>query len=370
MFAPHIRHALGHVLLICLLLVSAGPAARAGTAATPNDTARFLAGMTPSPGSPLAALAQDPAWRQYARTFDTVWGKVEERQLGPINAWRQANLGTPQPTMFYMFSGPDYVYANAFFPDATTYVLSGLERIGPMPDISTLRAGKLGDALDHLWGSLDTILNWSYFITRDMQSRFSRAQLSGNLPVLYVFLARTGNTIREVSFVQLEPDGTEQTRRDNAPKGTPVGVKILFEGRDGKARTLYYFRTDLADGNARNSGFLKFCERLGGGDALVKSASYLLHYGTFSAVRNFLLEHAATIVQDDSGIALRYFPRQQWDLRTYGDYVGPIPIFRKLYQKDLAALFKENTASPVPFGIGYRYKPAQTNILLATRRGG
>ena len=55
------------------------------------------------------------------------------------------------------------------------------------------------------------------------------------------------------------------------------GAKIVFAGSDGEERTLYYFRTDLSNKGVPNSGFLKFCESFGQGDAFVKSASYLLH---------------------------------------------------------------------------------------------
>ena len=37
----------------------------------------------------------------------------------------------------------------------------------------------------------------------------------------------------------------------------------------------------------------------------LKGASYLLHSGNFSKIRNVILNGSNTIVQDDSGIALR-----------------------------------------------------------------
>jgi len=46
--------------------------------------------------------------------------------------------------MLYMFSGPDFLYANVFFPEATTYVLSGLEPVGGMPDVSQSRRSLSG----------------------------------------------------------------------------------------------------------------------------------------------------------------------------------------------------------------------------------
>ena len=42
--------------------------------------------------------------------------------------------------MFYMFSGPDFLYANAFFPNASTYILCGIEPVGPVPISTKSRA--------------------------------------------------------------------------------------------------------------------------------------------------------------------------------------------------------------------------------------
>ncbi len=121
-----------------LLLAAASPV-RAADAVSPNDTARFLAGMPPAAESPLAPLTKDRAWQQHASTFDAAFGRVEQTQLARIRAWSSTNLTDARPTMFYMFSGPDFLYANAFYPKAKTYVLAGLEPVGTVPDLTTLR---------------------------------------------------------------------------------------------------------------------------------------------------------------------------------------------------------------------------------------
>ena len=51
---------------------------------------------------------------------------------------------------------------------------------------------------------------------------------------------------------------------------------------DGVEKTLYYFSTDLSNGGVKSSGFLKFCATLAPGNSLIKSASYLLHSGSFT----------------------------------------------------------------------------------------
>ena len=352
------------VAAVVLLSLAAAPV-RAADVASPNDTARFLAGMPPAADSPLAALTKDPAWQQHARAFDAAFGRVEQSQLARIRAWSTDHLPTARPTVFYLFSGPDFLYANAFYPKARTYLLAGLEPVRPLPDLTTLR-GSLAPDLANLRHSLRSLLSMSYFITNEMGSDFGRGRLHGTLPVLYVFLARSGKTIREVTRVRLDDTGAVQPDVDAARGIAARGVKITFAGSDGEARTLYYFSTNLANKGVEASKFLQFGETLAPGDSLVKSASYLLHGSEFSSARNFLLANSTVMVQDDTGIPLGSYDRQRWDLQPFGRYVGPIAVFRHMHQSKYAALFK--SSRPIDFGIGYRWRPNQSNLLLATKK--
>ena len=45
-----------------------------------------------------------------------------------------------------------------------------------------------------LRASLSSVLSYSFFITKKMRTQLRRAHLSGTLPILYVFLARSGKT--------------------------------------------------------------------------------------------------------------------------------------------------------------------------------
>src|SRR5262245_20501700 len=195
------------VLGVAALAFAAAPPARAQTA-TANDTARFLAGLQPSPQSPLAALTQDPAWQQHAELLDRIWAALEENQLSKVRAWSRANLSSRQSVTYYFFSGPDFLYADAFLPKASTYILAGLEPIGTPPDATALQRPLPLD-LEALRFSLSTLISRSYFITSYMGSDLSASQLRGTLPPLYVFLARTGKTIHDVSFVAIGSDGRE-----------------------------------------------------------------------------------------------------------------------------------------------------------------
>jgi len=347
-----------------MLLATALPAHAAG-AASANDTALFLAGMPPSADSPLAPLTKDPSWQHHARFFDAAFAQLEQLQLSKIRAWADVNLAAPKPTMFYMFSGPDFLYADAFYSKATTYVLSALEPVGSVPDLTRLPHGSIHAALYNVERSMGSILSFSFFITKSMKADLLAGQLNGTLPVLYVFLARSGKTIRDVGPVTIDDKGVASFANENPGRNAVRGVRIIFAGSDGVERTLYYFSTDLSNNSVRVSGFLKFCETLAPGNSLIKSASYLMYTGNFRTVRDFLLANSATIIQDDSGIPLLYYDPKKWRFFPFGRYKGPIDKFPGTYQQEYAALFRRS--QPMDFGIGYRWRSFESNLLLSVR---
>ena len=176
-----------------------------------------------------------------------------------------------------------------------------------------------------------------------MKAQLREGPVYGTLPILYVFLARTGKTIHELNLVSLDEQGNLQIIADAlapsnvVPRGAAPGVKIVFSDGTGPKQTLYYFSTNLADGSFERSGFSAFLAKLGPADSLIKSASYLLHKPQFSGVRKLLLDRSATMVQDDSGIPLAYFGKR-WRLRAFGHYAGPISMFAGFYQPQMAGL--------------------------------
>ena len=348
-------------LMAVMLSLSAVPA-RSANSATANDTARFLAGMPPAPTSPLAGLTSDPHWQQHARRFDALFGREESAKLSKIHAFAQQRLTEKHDTLLYMFGGPDFLYATTFFPDASTYVLAGLEQVGDVPPLTNLSRGSLDQSLQSVEVSLGTILNFSFFITKNMKTQLYRAPVSGTLPILYVFLARTGKTIQEVSFVGLDESGNILSP---GVRSAARGVKIVFSDGAGTRKTLYYFATNLADDSIGRTGILQFCASLGPADSFIKSASYLLQTGRFNKLRNFLLDHSATILQDDTGIPIAYFDPKVWRFQAFGRYVGPLNISGATYQARMGELFRN--AIPIDFGVGYRWRTNESNLVLAEK---
>lgn len=371
------------VLVAGILAATAAPVRSAETASA-DDTARFLAGLPVASQSPLAPLTKTSSWQQYARRFDSMFAKEDRETLSKVRAFSQAQLTAPHDSMLYMFSGPDFLYATSFFPKASTYVLSGLEPIGNIPQLTQLMRSSVEPMQRDIEISLNSILSFSFFITKKMKSELLAGPVYGTLPILYVFLARTGKTIHDVSLVSLDEQGNihtpdtpaadqavASTARDSATRkagpSAAKGVRIIFSDGDHPTQTLYYFSTNLDDAGVKHSGLLAFCDKLGAADSLIKSASYLMHRGGFATVRNFLLDRSAMIVQDDSGIPLAYFDEKKWRLRPFGHYLGPLPMFGIPAQPAMAQLFRPGNATPLDFGIGYRWHRNESNLLLAEK---
>ncbi len=365
------------VLIAFMLSLSAAPA-RSSEAATANDVARFLAGLPPSSNSALAALVKDPAWLSHARYFDSLFAREESAHLSKVREFSRKYLTDKHDTMFYMFSGPDFLYATSFFPNASTYVLAGLEPVGEIPDLTALSPLVIDGELRNLEISMGSLFNFSFFITQNMKAQLREGPVYGTLPVLYVFLARTGKTIHELNLVSLDEHGNFQIADEQAATDVNTskhvrsphhsaapGVRIVFSDGNGPKQTLYYFSTNLADGSFERSGFSAFLAKLGPADSFIKSASYLLHKPHFAGVRKLLLDRSATILQDDSGIPLAHFEARKWRLQAFGHYAAPISIFANFYQPQMAELFQG--ASPIEFGIGYRWRKNESNLLLAQK---
>jgi hypothetical protein len=349
--------------------LAAGIVAASATAASAQtqdlgEVARFYAGMSVPADSAVGKFTKDPAWQNYAKAFDGTWEKVEKTQLVKVRAWTSANVKGAKDTLYYFFSGPDFLYANHFFPDAKTYILAGLEPVGVVPSVDA----RTVHSLPAVRAALEHSLHLSYFITADMNARMRGQSVRGIIPPLFVYLARNGATVKEATLIQIDPEGKEHPAEGFKGQHRAPGVKVVFS-KDGSDRTLYYFSTDLSNGGVAASGILKWAEKFGQGNALFKSASYLPHGGGFSTVRDFILKHADVIVQDDTGVPVRFFKQDEWNLNPHGVYIGPIPIFGMGPEGAAVQLWHPKNKPPkLDFGIGYRHRGIDSNLLLAIRK--
>lgn len=331
-----------------------------------NDAARFLAGMEALGGKEtFGRLRGTMQWRNHAARMNGLWAAFMGRHGQPVAAWARSEIGDLRSAgaVFYPFSGPDFLFADLLFPHAETYLLCGLEPCEALPQWNTLGADDIAEGCDGLYASLDTVLQYSYFITKEMRTDLQATRFKGVLPVFLVFLARTGHIVESVDAVRLDGNGVPVLIPS---AGTTPGLQIRFRGSGGSKR-IFYFAQNLANDSLKPGGpFLRFAASLGRPAAMAKSASYLMHEGNFSNIRNFLLTNCRGIVQDPSGVPYRSFVERGWKLSLYGNYLGTGEPFLQYPQDDLIRAYQQG-GSRIPaisFGIGYLTDPRTTCLMV------
>ena len=339
-----------------------------------QNVANYLAGLPPQAGTPLARLAAQPAWQAFAKDQDKSWAKYHATHTERMGRWAATELDSVRQasaTLFYPFSGPDFLNAFTLFPASRTYVLIGLEPVGSIPTPTNLANPiVLGAVKKSLW----SVLNFSFFRTNDMAIDLKSVNLDGAVPLLMLFAARTGNHLQSVRPVQLDAQGQLQEITDTtrAPGSKAIqGAELKLQAADGTEKTIYYFSADLSDWKlSTKDAPLRYVRSLGPLTTYVKSATYLMHKSYFSKIRNLVLARSNYLLQDDSGIAMKYFPPGNWQFTYYGTYKRPINLFAKQYQPALTTAYHDSLhrARPLPFGTGYNWRQTDSNLLLAKRR--
>jgi hypothetical protein len=355
------------------------PPAKAITQLAPDtagvqSVANYLAGLPPQTGTPLANLAAQPAWQYFAKDQDKSWAKYRATHTDPMQRWATTELDSVRqvsPTLFYPFSGPDFLNVFTLFPNSSTYVMIGLEPVGSIPTPDNLANPVLLSAVKK---SLWSVLNFSFFRTNDMAVDLKSVNLDGAVPLIMLFAARTGNHLQAVRPVQLDAQGklheVSDTTRALGSNAIP-GAELKLQAADGTEKTIYYFSADLSDWKlGTKSAPLSYVRSLGPLTTYVKSATYLMHKSYFSKIRKLVLERSNYLLQDDSGIAMKYFPKSAWQFTYYGTYRRPINLFAKQYQPELTTAYHDSLrhARPLPFGTGYNWRQTDSNLLLAKRR--
>ncbi|WP_154658283.1 hypothetical protein [Eisenibacter elegans] len=353
-----------------------------------DDIARFIAGLPSREGSPYAKFEEESVWKNYAQTMDGRWSSITTQKLPKIEKWRDEELkdiNTGGGTLFYPFSGPDFLHAITFFPKMDTIVMVGLEPIGSVPNPDNITKKSLAGYFGGLQQSLSTILSYSFFRTLAMENDFTGrvvSDIDGTLPVLMLFMVRTNHKILHYEKVVLTDEGKAITADSTAlkDKGKYIATKVAFchQDRPDEYRIVYYFSANLQNtaygarpGIDERADFKGFLSSLNPRATYLKSASYLMYRDSFSSIRNLILDNSRYLLQDDSGMPINTINRERWKLIFYGNYVAPIPLFRERYQADLRKIYIDKEANGVrnlPFGIGYQYQEGTSNLMLGVRQ--
>jgi hypothetical protein len=324
--------------------------------------AQMMAGVEVANKGEYDSLFNLPATKQHYDEFNKSWAKLDETHLSKFRAWRDSKMTdiTAQEgnTLFYPFSGPDFLNAYTFFPNCDTYLMFGLEEPGKLVDLKKMPVNYLAS----LRKALSVLFQRNYFITSQMGGDLWG---KGVLPIVNVFMARTGNKIVKIERFYLDKEGKAihfplEDEKGEAAKGAPiVGITVEFMNeKRSKSQRIYYVGTDVADGKMKSKMELAtFIKSFKNKVTFIKSASYILHNTDFEVMRRIVLDDTKAVLQDDTGVRYSEYIKSGWDVKLFGKYSRPIADFGLYaYQPDVAQIFqKDTTIEKIDFTFGYHY---------------
>ncbi|MDH5682175.1 MAG: hypothetical protein OEZ36_11345, partial [Spirochaetota bacterium] len=186
------------------------------------------------------------------------------------------------------------------------------------------------------------------------------------------FISRMGYEVLSANRIFINSQGKVVSKKYKPKKSRWIaGVEISFRKSPGAAvKKMRYFSINISNNSLKYfPNFEKYINSHEKFAATLKAASYILHYHKkFSKIRDIILARCDEILQDDSGVALRYYKAKDWDIQYFGYYKGPIPFFRKFHQKKLVTLMKKHSKGKLPFSYGYHFIPGQSNLIYARRK--
>lgn len=327
----------------------------------------LLAGTTP-PGTELS-----PVWALHRAEMEKLFARIAPRYAA-LASWggqELVRLPASEAPVFYPFGGPDLLAASSLFPAASSYILVGLEAPGrlPMPE-DTANDALEGD-LARLRKLFASLAESGSFSPAEIEQELSGGHFDGILPILLIALARSGQEPVAVQYVRLE-DSSGQLVGLEPPLASAGAVRILFRpaAGQGKVRSVFYYAQDLSnDAVFPDAAFSRMVERQGTINTLVRTGEYLLHTDAFSNLRRLVLDRSQVVLEDDSGVPLRFLTSDRWTVDLYGNYEGVSAAYKEWLQADLAAAYRRSgEVRPLP--AAYPAAAGSACLILANRKDG
>lgn len=324
-----------------------------------SATARIIAGLDPIDEVSVNAITNSSDWQTHKTEIKTLFEKAEEKNLKFMRKWAFTELPEGRDiaaTLFYAFSGPDFLYANTFYPGAKRYVLFGLEPVGRVPDFDTTKSHKV--FFEATRRSLKSSLMLNFFITKDMSGDLRTSEYNGVTSVIMLYAAYTGHKIKDMSYVFVQNDGKLKSCSFDSLKRVNLTKGVRFHLLDslGMEQEVVYFSFNAENEPFNVSSVKKYFESLDGKVyGMLKAASYLMHYDGFARIREVFLSKITTLLTDDTGLAYRDIKKSFQKIQLYGKYSQPIESFDYINLADLRKAYDSSDVKPIDFTYGYGF---------------
>jgi len=333
-------------------------------------SSRILAGLAVDP--PVEVPAE--AFRAQARRIAPVMAEYREKTGVRMQAWAARELPSAAgQTVFYPFSGPDFLAVHRLYPDASRYVLVALQEGGRPPVVERMADRIASATLRVHANAIISYVRKGFFVTARLGKGYSVPGVwTGITGMLMAFAALEGFDVVQAAPLRMMDGGDDVQTVDasGTHEADWSSVRLVLRDAAGDVKLLDYVDADLSNrGLPPGSAAWRCMDRWARGPVLIKAASHLLQFPPFSTLRDIILMRTSELVQDETGV--RYADLiDGFDTTLYGRFVGVNPLFDPRPQRALMAAYRERSdVRPLDFPFGY-HKAAGPCLMVARRKGG
>jgi hypothetical protein len=293
------------------------------------------------------------------------WQFYQQNMGAAMSEWANTEIKQPAgTTLFYPFSGPDFVTAAHLFPQASRFVMVAMQAAGepaPLSNMSGARAQNFQAKFLREWMKFSRL---AFFRTDDLNEdlRDKHTQI-GVTTILITFALYMGYDVNEVYPIALDP----QSGQFLQTTGDWKSVRLVMS-KGGKPVMLDYVSLDLSDSHLSQTEPMRaWLERQSRNPVLLKAASHLLQETYFSTLRDILVANAKMVVQDETGLNYTYLS-QIGPVDLYGGFLYPHELFNRKKQESLGQAYKDSkNVKPLPFAFSYNKTTERRSVQIVRR---
>ena len=297
-------------------------------------------------------------------------------------------------SVVYPFGGGDLVTALATFPNADEFTTISLETAGDVRGVGSLTAKELKPSLDSTLEHLRCLFAVSHSKTTNLKAG-SHSSLPGEIAFALVAFSVFDYEPVSLRYFRLDEQGKPiYWKASELPTvGVPwvkdggpnpfANVEITFRSRqdpqdlkapkDGTKAPLRVYRHVAANLNddhfVANRPLPLHLASKGPVSVMVKAASYLLWFDTFSHIRSYLLDHATWMISDSTGIQPSLARAAGFEQDCYGLFHGPMLAKNSHTKSEFLTLWQASPRRMLPFYFGYPDIDGHGHMMVTRRTG-
>ena len=297
---------------------------------------------------------------------DELW-KIYQASIGaPMMKWAESEIAFKAGgTVFYPFSGPDFVTVSSLFPDADRYIMVAMQSGGAPAQLAVMPAPRQQAFQAKFLREWAKFSRLGFFRTDDLNEDLRDKQAYiGTTTILMTFAHYMGYTVKDVYPIVLDAASGNFVRAEQGPWKS---VRLILS-RSGRTSSIDYVSVDLSDGYLSQAQPMRdWLSKQSSHPVLLKAASHLLQESYFSILRDMIVANAPMVVQDETGLNYTFLEKIG-KVQLYGGFLYPHELFNRNKQASLAQAYKAaNDVKPLPFGFSYNKSAERRSVQVVKR---